>query len=318
MTIKQVEVTIIDRALGRGLGRPAAARAADRQDGRRRRLRPGRPGRRPAADPGRAHGRGLRAGRPHRRAAALRHPRVQDGEGRPRPPAGPDGGRGHPVPQPASTSASTITGRQLRDRYDAVVLADRRHRRRATCRSRAASSTASTRRWSTCRRPTGWRSASTVEGQITRRGQARRDHRRRRHRRRLPRHRAPPGRRARSPSWRSCRARRDERPDSQPWPTYPMIYRVSSAHEEGGERVYAVTTKEFLGDEDGRVRALRLVEVRRGATAASSRSRAPSGRSRPSWCCSRWASPAASRRCWSSSSASSSTSAATSRATRTS
>jgi glutamate synthase (NADPH/NADH) small chain len=52
-----------------------------------------------------------------------------------------------------------------------------------------------------------------------------------------------------------------ERPDSQPWPTYPMIYRVSSAHEEGGERVYAVSTQAFLGDDEGRVRALRLVEV---------------------------------------------------------
>jgi glutamate synthase (NADPH/NADH) small chain len=58
----------------------------------------------------------------------------------------------------------------------------------------------------------------------------------------------------------------DERPDSMPWPTYPMLYRVASAHEEGGERVYAVNTKEVLGDEDGRVRALRLVEVRRGDT----------------------------------------------------
>jgi len=53
----------------------------------------------------------------------------------------------------------------------------------------------------------------------------------------------------------------DDRPDGQPWPTYPMIYRVSSAHEEGGERVYSVSTKEFLGDDDGNVRALRLVEV---------------------------------------------------------
>jgi glutamate synthase (NADPH/NADH) small chain len=53
----------------------------------------------------------------------------------------------------------------------------------------------------------------------------------------------------------------EERPGSQPWPTYPMIYRVSSAHEEGGERVYAVSTETFLGDEDGQVRGLRLVEV---------------------------------------------------------
>jgi glutamate synthase (NADPH/NADH) small chain len=51
------------------------------------------------------------------------------------------------------------------------------------------------------------------------------------------------------------------RSPGQPWPTYPMIYRVSSAHEEGGERVYAVSTQQFLGDSAGRVRALRLVEV---------------------------------------------------------
>jgi glutamate synthase (NADPH/NADH) small chain len=51
------------------------------------------------------------------------------------------------------------------------------------------------------------------------------------------------------------------RPETHPWPTYPMIFRVSSAHEEGGERVYAVSTQEFLGDEAGQVRALRLIEV---------------------------------------------------------
>jgi glutamate synthase (NADPH/NADH) small chain len=53
----------------------------------------------------------------------------------------------------------------------------------------------------------------------------------------------------------------EERPTANPWPTYPMIYRVSSAHEEGGERVYAVNTECFLGDDDGRVRALRYHEV---------------------------------------------------------
>ncbi len=53
----------------------------------------------------------------------------------------------------------------------------------------------------------------------------------------------------------------EERPSSQPWPTYPMTYRVASAHEEGGERVYAVNTTEILGDDDGCVRALRMVEV---------------------------------------------------------
>jgi glutamate synthase (NADPH/NADH) small chain len=53
----------------------------------------------------------------------------------------------------------------------------------------------------------------------------------------------------------------EERPSAQPWPTYPMIYRVSSAHEEGGDRLYSVSTQAFLGDDEGRVRALRLVEV---------------------------------------------------------
>ena len=53
----------------------------------------------------------------------------------------------------------------------------------------------------------------------------------------------------------------EDRPAGQPWPTYPMTFRVSSAHEEGGDRVYAVSTQEFVGDADGHVAALRLVEV---------------------------------------------------------
>jgi len=53
----------------------------------------------------------------------------------------------------------------------------------------------------------------------------------------------------------------DERVESMPWPTYPMIFRVSSAHEEGGERVYAVNTECFLGDDDGNLRALRAHQV---------------------------------------------------------
>jgi glutamate synthase (NADPH) small chain len=46
-----------------------------------------------------------------------------------------------------------------------------------------------------------------------------------------------------------------------PWPTWPLILRTSSAHEEGGERLFAVTTTSFLGDEDGNVRALCGEEV---------------------------------------------------------
>jgi glutamate synthase (NADPH/NADH) small chain len=51
------------------------------------------------------------------------------------------------------------------------------------------------------------------------------------------------------------------RPGHQPWPTYPMIYRVSSAHEEGGDRAYATATIGFLGDDAGRVRALQLADA---------------------------------------------------------
>jgi glutamate synthase (NADPH/NADH) small chain len=53
----------------------------------------------------------------------------------------------------------------------------------------------------------------------------------------------------------------DERTDAMPWPTYPMTYRVSSAHEEGGERVFAVNTECFLADDAGNLRALRAHEV---------------------------------------------------------
>ena len=53
----------------------------------------------------------------------------------------------------------------------------------------------------------------------------------------------------------------DERPASQPWPTYPMIYRVSSAHEEQDNRMFAVSTEEFLGDSEGNLRAIKIVET---------------------------------------------------------
>jgi glutamate synthase (NADPH) small chain len=53
----------------------------------------------------------------------------------------------------------------------------------------------------------------------------------------------------------------DDRPAHQPWPTMPAVYKVTSAHEEGGERVYAVNTVRFTGDEQGNVRELHLVEV---------------------------------------------------------
>jgi glutamate synthase (NADPH/NADH) small chain len=51
-----------------------------------------------------------------------------------------------------------------------------------------------------------------------------------------------------------------QRAESNPWPLWPHVFRTSSAHEEGGERVYAVATTELAGV-DGRVRALRGHQV---------------------------------------------------------
>jgi glutamate synthase (NADPH/NADH) small chain len=56
----------------------------------------------------------------------------------------------------------------------------------------------------------------------------------------------------------------EHRTEGMPWPTYPMVYRVSSAHEEGGERLFSVNTTEFVDDGTGKIKALRLVEVTRG------------------------------------------------------
>ena len=53
----------------------------------------------------------------------------------------------------------------------------------------------------------------------------------------------------------------ESRPAENPWPTWPIVYRTSSGHEEGGERVYAVNTLEFLGDANGNLTGLRAVEV---------------------------------------------------------
>jgi glutamate synthase (NADPH/NADH) small chain len=53
----------------------------------------------------------------------------------------------------------------------------------------------------------------------------------------------------------------EERVDTQPWPTYPMVYRVSSAHEEAGERIYSVSTQEFLKNPSGNLRAIKIVET---------------------------------------------------------
>lgn len=54
----------------------------------------------------------------------------------------------------------------------------------------------------------------------------------------------------------------EDRPANQPWPTYPMIFRVSSAHEELDNRIYSVSTQEFIGDGAGNLKAIKIVEVK--------------------------------------------------------
>jgi glutamate synthase (NADPH/NADH) small chain len=53
----------------------------------------------------------------------------------------------------------------------------------------------------------------------------------------------------------------EERTAYMPWPTYPMTLKKSSSHEEGASRHWAVATKEFLGDANGNLRALKIVDL---------------------------------------------------------
>ena len=46
-----------------------------------------------------------------------------------------------------------------------------------------------------------------------------------------------------------------------PWPTYPMVLKTSSSHEEGADRRWAIATKEFIGDGDGNLKALKVVDL---------------------------------------------------------
>jgi glutamate synthase (NADPH/NADH) small chain len=52
-----------------------------------------------------------------------------------------------------------------------------------------------------------------------------------------------------------------QRTEHMPWPTYPMVLKTTSSHEEGVDRFWGVNTEEFLGDEDGNLRALKVVDV---------------------------------------------------------
>lgn len=53
----------------------------------------------------------------------------------------------------------------------------------------------------------------------------------------------------------------ESRTDFMPWPTYPMVLKTTTSHEEGADRQWAIATKEFLGDENGHLRALKIVDL---------------------------------------------------------
>ena len=123
VTIKQVEISIVERAFDdghRACPQPPPARTGKRVAV----VGSGPAGLAAAQQLTRAghDGDGLRTRRPDRRTAAVRHPRLQDAQGHHRSAARADGRRGHRVPTRAPTSARRRADRSARD-YDAVVLA---------------------------------------------------------------------------------------------------------------------------------------------------------------------------------------------------
>jgi glutamate synthase (NADPH/NADH) small chain len=52
-----------------------------------------------------------------------------------------------------------------------------------------------------------------------------------------------------------------ERPEDQPWPFWPMRLRTSSSHKEGAKRFFSISTKEFIGDKNGKLKGLITVNV---------------------------------------------------------
>ncbi len=53
----------------------------------------------------------------------------------------------------------------------------------------------------------------------------------------------------------------EHRTEKDPWPKYPNILRTSTSHEEGAERLWSILTKEFIPDENGNVKALKIVDI---------------------------------------------------------
>jgi NADPH-dependent glutamate synthase beta subunit-like oxidoreductase len=83
----------------------------------------------------------------------------------------------------------------------------------------------------------------------------------------------------------------ENRPNDNPWPQWSMVFRTSSAHEEGGERVFSVNTERFVDDDNGNVRALLLHEVAL-VEGRFQKIEGASASCRRTTCSSRWASSA--------------------------
>ena len=146
VTIKQIEVGIIDRAWDEGWVQPEPPKFADRQAGGGRGIGARGPGLRPAARPRRPLGDGLRARRPDRRPAAIRHPRLQDGEAGPRPPARSDEGRGGRL-QAGREHRRRHAGRGAALASSTPSASAAARPRPATCRSKVGTSAASCPPW---------------------------------------------------------------------------------------------------------------------------------------------------------------------------
>ena len=179
--------------LGRRVGHATAPDGSNGQAVGRDRLGSGRFGCGTTADASRTRGDRAGARRSHRRPAAVRHPRVQDGEAPPRPSPGTDGGRGHRVPYQRNR------GRKRRHRGAVGLVRRRRAGRRRNGGPRPSSSWApaaghpSGHGVPTAGQPSAAGRPAAVAHRCAR--QARRDHRWGRHGGRLLGHRAPPGRR---------------------------------------------------------------------------------------------------------------------------
>ena len=59
----------------------------------------------------------------------------------------------------------------------------------------------------------------------------------------------------------------EARADYMPWPTYPMLLKTTTSHEEGAERIWGVATKAFIGDDKGNLKALQIVDLEWSASA---------------------------------------------------